>query len=57
MKNKRRVLSTLLAVAVLGTTFIMSSTEKLDETLERAEEEAKKLFAMGVQKANCIFIN
>ena len=40
MKNKRKVLSMLLTVAVLGTSFVMSSTEKLDETLEQAEEFA-----------------
>ena len=45
MKNKRKVLSMLLTVAVLGTSFVMSSTEKLDETLEREEEISRKLFA------------
>lgn len=50
MKNKRKVLSMLLTVAVLGTSFVMSSTEKLDETLEQAEEFAQTLFETELGK-------
>ena len=50
MKNKRRVLSMLLALTVLGTSFVMSSTERSDETLERAEKFAQKLFETELGK-------
>ena len=57
MKNKRRIMSVGLTIAILGTSFMVGSGVEIDPVLATAEEAAKKLFVMGEQKNELIIEN